>query len=72
MLELATDGRNSSFEYCANKQQVTEATSEICWIFLGLKTNYPTNKCCTQFLFSSVLFWWAVDHIIFFKLIYIN
>ena len=25
-------------------QQATEATSENCWIFLGLKTNYPTNK----------------------------
>ena len=40
----ATDGRSPSFEYCANKQQATEATSENCWIFLGLKTNYPTNK----------------------------
>ena len=44
MPELATDGRSPSFEYCANKQQATEATSENCWIFLGLKTNYPTNK----------------------------
>ena len=40
----ATDGRSPSFEYCANKQQATEATSENCWIFLALKTNYPTNK----------------------------
>ena len=44
MLELATGGRTPSFEYCANKQQATEATSENCWIFLGFKTNYPTNK----------------------------
>ena len=38
-----------SFECCANKQQATEATSETCWIFLGLKqitqqTNQPTNQ----------------------------
>ena len=45
MQEPATDGtRSPSFEYCANKQQATEATSENCWIFLVLKTNYPTNK----------------------------
>ena len=44
MLELAADGKSPSFEYCANKQQATEATSENCWIFLGLKTNYQTNK----------------------------
>ena len=35
MLEPATDGRSPS---------LTEATSENCWIFLGLKTNYPTNQ----------------------------
>ena len=64
MLELATDGRSPSFEYCAIKQQATEATSENCWIFLGLKTNYPTNKqhknkACSEdhqpIIFSEIL-----------------
>ena len=40
----AMDGKSPSFEYCANKLQAAEATSKNCWIFLGLKTNYPTNK----------------------------
>ena len=43
------DGRSPSFEYCANKQQATEATSENCRIFLGLEkitqqTDKQTNK----------------------------
>ena len=46
MLKSATGGRSRpSFEYCANKQQATtEATSENCWICLGLKTSHPTKK----------------------------
>ena len=55
MLELAADGRSPSFEYCANKQQATEATSENCWIFQGLKTNYPTNKQNKRMLFRVAL-----------------
>ena len=36
---------STSFEYCANKLQATEATSENCWIFsMGLNTNYYPKK----------------------------
>ena len=44
LLVMAMDGKSPSFEYCANKLQATEATSENCWICLRLKTNYPRNK----------------------------
>ena len=44
LLVMAMDGKSPSFEYCANKLQATEATSENCWIFLEMKTNYSTKQ----------------------------
>ena len=43
----ATDGRSPSFEYCANKQQATEATSEKLLDFSVIENKLPnkqTNK----------------------------
>ena len=48
MLELATDGKSPSFEYCANKWQATEATS-VTVGFSGIENKLPNknnNKNC--------------------------